>query len=104
MTVLLTGGQAGIVQAPPIALPPRRQTMALEPLRGDRGQMVERMAEGFPHTLQAVDGADMRQYMRRVGTLTPPSCEPRVLTTLGKDGIEQTLFRRPHDQTSAELT
>ena len=104
LTVLWTSGEAGRVQAPPLALPPLRQTMALEPRRGDRRHMVARMAEGCPYTLHAVDGGDRRQPMRRVGTLTPSGGAPRLRTTRGQEGLEKTRFRRPHEQTRAART
>ena len=79
MTVLLPRGQAVILHAPPIALPPRHLAMRVEPPRGDNGQTVEGMPPCFPNTLSAIDGTHACQHMRGVGPLASAGFEPLAL-------------------------
>ena len=62
--------------------------MRIEPLRGDDGQTVKGIAEGFPDTLSAIDGTHARQYMRGVGALASTGFEPRAFATAVQAGIE----------------
>ena len=75
----------------------------MEPCRGDDGQTVKGIAEGFPDTLQALDGTHARQYRRGVGALASAGFEPRAFAAAVQDGIEQALFGGSYDQPGAEL-
>jgi hypothetical protein len=88
VTVFFPRGSAVILHAPPIALLPLPLAMRVEPLRGDEGQTVEGIAEGFPDTRQAIDGTPARQYMRGVGALASAGAEPLACATAVQDGIE----------------
>ena len=103
MTVLLPRGQAVILHAPPLALPPLHLAVQGEPLRGDNGQTVEGIAEGVPDTLSASDGTHTRQYLRGVGALASAGFAPLACAAAVQDGIAQALCGGPYDQPGAQL-
>ena len=53
--------------------------MQVEPLRGDDGQTVEGLAEGFPDTREAIDRTHAGQHRRGVGALASAGFEPLAL-------------------------
>jgi hypothetical protein len=61
------------------------------------------MAQGFPHTLEAIDGTHARQYRRGVRALASARFEPLALPAALQAGVEPALCGGPCDQAGAEL-
>src|SRR5262245_55428987 len=78
--------------------------MRPQPSRGDHGQAVQRRPHGLCDALQAVDGANARQNLGRVGALPAAGFEPTPLAAAVQNGVQQPLFGAAADQACAELT
>jgi hypothetical protein len=63
-----------------------------------RTELIERIVHRFQDALQAVQGADRRQDVGRIGPLGAPSFEPAPRFAGGQKRVEQALSRRMGEQ------
>ena len=61
--------------------------MVLEPIGGDDGQDIQRVAQGFDHAFCSAERANPGQDMGRVGALLSMSFEPTLLLTHSPHGF-----------------
>src|SRR5205085_307004 len=86
-----------------IALRPLRSGMCAKPLGRDHREGVEGVAQRLDGTLQAVTSMNRRDYLGRVGALTPAPLEPFTLAADGEQLIEQEVLSVALKQSRAEL-
>jgi hypothetical protein len=62
------------------------------------------MAQGFADTFQAIDSADARQHMGRVGALPTAGFQPAALPASPQHRVQQALFGCTSQEARAKLT
>jgi hypothetical protein len=85
--------QAGLVRPEAIAGISVRRHVLLHPGGLRCTELIERIMHGFQDTLQAVQGADRRQDVSRIGPLRTPCFDPAPYFAGGQEGIEEPLAR-----------
>jgi hypothetical protein len=83
------------------ALGPLRRDEALQPCRGDGGQIVERRPQRLSDEFQPMEHADGRQDMRRIGALRPTRGEHPQSPTAFQELRSEELFSPAGEQAAA---
>jgi hypothetical protein len=76
----------------------------VEPVRRDRGHVVERCAQGFPEEFEAREHPDSRHHLSCIGALLPVRLEHAEGPTAGQEGIEEALDPLPGHEAGAKRT
>ena len=84
-------GQARLVRTETVARLPFRWHVLLHPGRGGGAELVERLLQGFQHTLHTMEGTDGGQDRGGIGPLGAPGFEPAARFAGGQKRIEKAL-------------
>jgi hypothetical protein len=96
-------GQLIILHALAVAIKPRNRNLLPQPVGSDHGQAVERGAQGFPDSFQAIHGAHGRQHVRGVSALPTPLFEHPDLLQPFQQGVQQQSLGLSRDEPGAKL-
>ena len=103
LPLVLTSRQAVAVEPGGILVDPRRVCLRAQPRGCHQGERVERVAQGFSHTLQAIERSDLGQHMRRVGPLPAACGEQLERAETVQHRVEQQHLRSARHQPGTKL-
>ena len=103
LTLLLALGQAVILDPAPVPLKPDRLGDAAQPVRHDRGQVVQRRAKRLGHQFEQVQIVHGGQHVRAVGALLATGPDQATRLEALEHGVQQPVFCPSRDKAGAEL-
>jgi hypothetical protein len=95
--------QVGLIRPEAIAGIPVQRHVLLRPSGLRRTELIERIMHGLQDALQAVQGADRRQNVGRIGPLRATCLDPPPCFAGGQEGIEEPLAGRMGKQATAKI-
>jgi len=103
LPLLLAFGQAVFLDAPSIPLEPGWLRDPAQPVRRDRGHVVQRGAERFGQQFEQMQVVHGRQHVRAVGALLAPRLDQAAGFEALQHPVQQEVFRPLRDEAGAEL-
>jgi hypothetical protein len=96
-------GQAVVLDPAPVPLEPDRPHDPAQPVRRDRGQVVQGGAERLGDQLEQVQVVHGGQHVGAVGALPAPRPDQAARLEALEHGVQQQVLRPARDEAGAEL-
>ena len=93
-----TWGQPRVLQPPSVSSKPVGRHVAPQPVGGDDGERIARMASGLPHAFPAVERLERREPRGRVRPLAAPRLEQTGRAAAEEERRKQPRLRLPRAQ------